>query len=140
MTGAGLARFLEAQRPVYRQAFAELRAGAKRSHWMWFVFPQIAGLGRSPTAQLYAIADRTEAAAYCRHPVLGARLRECAEAMLGWAGKRSAERILGPVDALKFRSSMTLFEACAPDPAPFARALEAFHGGERDPLTLERLG
>jgi len=106
---------------------------------MWFVFPQIAGLGRSPTAQFYAIADRTEAQAYARHPVLGPRLRECTEAVLGWAGRRSAEAILGPVDALKLRSSMTLFEACADDPAPFAAVLEAFYGGERDAATLARL-
>ena len=106
---------------------------------MWFVFPQIAGLGRSSTAQFYAIADRAEAVAYSGHPLLGPRLRECTEAMLGWAGKRSAERILGPVDALKFRSSMTLFEACAADPAPFAAALEGFYAGARDAATLERL-
>jgi uncharacterized protein (DUF1810 family) len=106
---------------------------------MWFVFPQIAGLGRSSTARIYAIADRAEAEAYSRHPLLGPRLTDCTEAMLGWAGKRSAERILGPVDALKFASSMTLFEACAADPAPFAAALDAFYGGERDAATLERL-
>jgi len=106
---------------------------------MWFVFPQIAGLGHSSTAQFYAIRGREEAQAYSRHPLLGPRLAECTEAMLGWAGKRTAERILGPVDALKFRSAMTLFEACADDPAPFAGALEAFYAGERDPATLERL-
>jgi uncharacterized protein (DUF1810 family) len=106
---------------------------------MWFVFPQIAGLGRSSTAQFYAIRGRAEAEAYARHPILGARLGACTAAMLGWAGKRRAERILGPVDALKFRSSMTLFEACAPDPAPFAAALAAFYGGERDAMTLDRL-
>lgn len=106
---------------------------------MWFVFPQIAGLGRSPSAQFYAIRGREEATAYARHPLLGARLRECTEAMLGWAGRRSAEQVLGPVDARKFRSSMTLFEACADDPAPFAQALAAFCDGERDALTLERL-
>ena len=106
---------------------------------MWFVLPQIAGLGRSSTAQFYAIANRAEAEAYARHVLLGPRLRECTAAMLGWAGKRSAERILGIVDALKFRSSMTLFEACADDPAPFATALEAFYAGERDRTTLERL-
>ncbi len=106
---------------------------------MWFVFPQVAGLGRSSTAQFYAIRGREEAEAYARHPLLGARLRECTEAMLGWAGRRSAETILGAVDALKFRSSMTLFEACAPDPAPFALALDAFYAGERDAATLERL-
>ena len=106
---------------------------------MWFVFPQVAGLGRSSTAQFYAIRGRDEAVAYAGHPLLGVRLAECTEAVLGWAGKRSAERILGPVDALKFRSSMTLFEACAQDSAPFAAALEAFYAGERDGATLERL-
>ena len=106
---------------------------------MWFVFPQIAGLGRSSTAQFYAIAGRAEAEAYSRHAVLGPRLVECTEATLGWAGTRSAERILGAVDALKFRSSMTLFEACAGDPAPFAAALDAFYAGERDQATLDRL-
>ncbi len=106
---------------------------------MWFVFPQLAGLGRSPTARFYAIADRAEAEAYSRHAMLGPRLRECTAAMLGWAGKRSAESILGGIDALKFASSMTLFEACADDPAPFAAALEAFYAGERDAATVERL-
>jgi uncharacterized protein (DUF1810 family) len=104
---AGLERFVEAQRPIHDQALGELRAGAKRSHWMWFVFPQIAGLGRSPTARRYALRDAVEARAYLTHPVLGARLRECTEAMLGWAGRKSAEVILGPVDAKKFASSMT---------------------------------
>jgi len=130
---------VDAQREIYPQALAELRAGKKLSHWMWFVFPQIAGLGRTSTAQFFAIADRAEAAAYDRHPVLGPRLAECTQAMLGWAGKRDAQAILGPIDALKFGSSMTLFEACGADPAPFAAALEAFCGGERDALTLERL-
>ena len=116
-----------------------MRAGAKRSHWMWFIFPQIAGLGRSPTAQFYAIADRLEAQAYAGHPLLGGRLVGCTQAMLRWAGQRSAEAILGPVDAQKFRSSMTLFEACARDPEPFAAALEAFYAGERDTVTLELL-
>ena len=107
---------------------------------MWFVFPQIAGLGHSSTAQFYAIAGRAEAEAYDRHALLGPRLQECTAAMLGWAGKRSAERILGVVDTLKFRSSMTLFEACAADPQPFAAALDAFCAGERDAATLEQLG
>ena len=106
---------------------------------MWFIFPQIAGLGRSPTAQFYAIADRAEAQAYSHHAVLGARLRECAEAMLHWSGKRTAREILGSVDALKFRSSMTLFEASAPGPALFAAALDTFCHGERDEATLVRL-
>ena len=136
---AGLERFVEAQRSIYPQALAELRAGDKRSHWMWFIFPQIAGLGRSPTAQFYAIADRAEAEAYSRHEVLGPRLVECTRAMLDWAGQRSAERVLGSIDAVKFRSSMTLFEACVDDPAPFAVALDAFFGGQRDEATLARL-
>ena len=106
---------------------------------MWFVFPQIAGLGRTSTAQFYAIADRAEAAAYDRHPVLGPRLVECTEAMLTWAGKRDAQTILGPIDVLKFRSSMTLFEECGANPDPFAAALDAFYGGERDTVTLELL-
>jgi uncharacterized protein (DUF1810 family) len=136
----GLGRFVEAQRSIYDRALEELRAGTKRSHWMWFVFPQIAGLGRSPMAQHYAIRDAVEARSYLTHPVLGARLRESTEAMLGWAGRKSAEAILGPVDAMKFASSMTLFDAAA-DTAenPFARALAAFFHGDRDPLTLERL-
>jgi uncharacterized protein (DUF1810 family) len=137
---ASLERFVQAQSGIYPQALAELRAGAKRSHWMWFVFPQIAGLGRSPTARFYAVADRAEAEAYARHELLGSRLLECTEAMLGWRGKRSAEAILGSIDGLKFRSSMTLFEACADDPAPFAAPLDAFYSGERDAATLELLG
>ena len=135
----GLERFVEAQRPVYNEALTELRAGAKRGHWMWFVFPQIAGLGRSPTARFFAIADAVEASAYLAHELLGPRLRECTSAMLRWAGHKSAEAILGPIDALKFASSMTLFDAVDEDDACFARALAAFNRGERDPLTLERL-
>lgn len=135
-----LQRFVDAQEPVYRQALDELLAGAKRSHWMWFIFPQIAGLGRSGTAQFYAIADGAEARAYLAHPVLGPRLAECTGAMLEWAGRRSAEAILGPIDALKFRSSMTLFEVAAEGADDrYARVLEAFYSGERDRATLERL-
>ena len=141
MSDAGsLERFVQAQAGLYPQALAELRAGEKRSHWMWFIFPQIAGLGRSATAQFYAIAGRQEATAYSQHALLGPRLQECTQAMLGWAGRRSAEAILGPVDALKFRSSMTLFEACSKDPASFAAALGGFFGGQRDAATLELLG
>jgi uncharacterized protein (DUF1810 family) len=135
----GLERFVEAQRSTYDQALAELRAGAKRSHWMWFVFPQIAGLGRSPTARFYAIADAVEARAYLTHPVLGPRLRQSTEAMLRWAGDKTAEAILGPIDATKFTSSMTLFDAVTEGDDLFARALAAFNRGQRDPLTLERL-
>lgn len=136
---AGLGRFVEAQRSTYEGALRELAAGTKRSHWMWWIFPQIAGLGRSATARFYAIADAVEGGAYLAHPVLGARLRECTEAMLGWAGHKSAEAILGPIDAMKFASSMTLYDAVAEDEVPFGRALAAFNHGERDPLTLERL-
>jgi len=135
-----LDRFVEAQRGVYEQACAELRRGRKTGHWMWFIFPQIAGLGRSPMAQRYAIRDTVEARSYLTHPVLGARLVECTEAVLRWAGSRSAEEIFGPIDAMKFKSSMTLFDAVSNKAEnPFARALAAFCRGERDPLTLERL-
>ena len=139
MTGFDLARFVAAQEDIYKQALAELRAGRKQSHWMWFVFPQIAGLGHSPMAVRYAIASAEEARAYLAHPLLGARLRECVAAMLAHRGQRP-EAILGGIDALKFRSSLTLFEAVADDPAPFAAALEAFYDGVRDARTLELLG
>ena len=134
-----LTRFIEAQEGEYGQAFAELRQGRKESHWMWFVFPQIAGLGTSPTARLYAIASAEEARAYLAHPLLGARLRECTAAIIAHRA-RGAEAILGPVDAMKLRSSMTLFETVADDPALFAEALAAFHDGERDAATLRLLG
>ena len=130
-----LDRFVEAQRGTYEEALEEIRAGAKRSHWMWWVFPQIRGLGRSPTARRYGIADMAEAEAYLAHPVLGARLIEASGGMLGNRGL-SAEAVLGPVDALKLRSSMTLFDAAPLAPPVFGRVLEAFHGGARDPLTL----
>ncbi|KHL25380.1 calpastatin [Croceibacterium mercuriale] len=139
MADTGLQRFVSAQDSTYVQALAEVRAGDKTSHWMWFVFPQLAGLGRSPTAQFYGIADRAEACAYLAHSVLGLRLREITGAMLAWAGRRSATAILGSVDALKFRSSMTLFEAVAEDPALFAQALDGFCDGQRDPLTVRLL-
>ncbi|WP_374408210.1 DUF1810 domain-containing protein [Pelagerythrobacter sp.] len=133
----GLSRFVEAQSGgVYERALAELRAGEKRSHWMWFVFPQIAGLGRSETARFYAIANRAEARDYLDHPQLGLRLREAAAALLVWQGRRSAETILGGIDALKLASSMTLFEAVADEPAPFAAVLDTFYDGKRDPRTL----
>ncbi|WP_121115024.1 DUF1810 domain-containing protein [Croceibacterium ferulae] len=139
MAETGLQRFVSAQESIWAQALAEVRAGDKRSHWMWFVFPQLAGLGRSPTAQFYGIAGRAEAEGYLAHPLLGARLREITRAMLAWTGQRSAAAILGPVDALKFRSSMTLFDSVATDPALFAQALDSFYDGERDPLTLRLL-
>jgi uncharacterized protein (DUF1810 family) len=131
-----LARFVSAQQDVHEQALAELTAGSKRSHWMWFVFPQIAGLG--PTAQHYAIADLDEARAYLAHPVLGPRLAECARALLGVHG-RTATQILGTPDDLKLRSSMTLFAHAAEDPAVFRAVLDRYYGGEDDPATLQRL-
>lgn len=143
MSAEGLDRFVAAQRDAYPIALAELRAGAKRSHWMWFVFPQIAGLGRSETGRFYAIRDSAEARAYLAHPLLGVRLREATAAVLAHAGTRSAEAMLGTVDALKLASSMTLFEAVADDAgaaAPFAACLDAFYAGRRDAATLARLG
>ena len=139
MTGFDLEHFVAAQEGVYPQALAELRAGQKRSHWMWFIFPQLAGLGTSPMAVRYALRSADEARAYLAHPVLGARLREGVAAMLAHRGTRP-EAILGGIDALKFRSSLTLFEAAAEDPEPFAAALDAFYGGDRDLRTLELLG
>jgi uncharacterized protein (DUF1810 family) len=139
MTAFDLGRFVTAQEDVYAQALAELRAGRKQSHWMWFIFPQIAGLGHSPTARFYALASAGEARAYLADPLLGTRLRECVAAMVAHRGQRS-DTILGGIDAMKFRSSMTLFEAVADDPAPFADALAAFYDGMRDERTLELLG
>jgi uncharacterized protein (DUF1810 family) len=135
MADYDLARFVAAQAEIYDQALAELRAGRKQSHWMWFVFPQVAGLGRSPTAIFYAIADAAEARAYLAHPLLGARLIECTQAVLAHRG-RSAEAIFGGIDATKLRSSMTLFEAAADDPTQFASVLDHFFDAERDPATL----
>jgi uncharacterized protein (DUF1810 family) len=134
-----LQRFVDAQAPVYATALAELRAGAKRSHWMWFVFPQVAGLGFSPMAQRYAIAGLAEARAYLAHPLLGARLRECVQAMLGVDG-RSAREVLGSPDDLKFRSCLTLFAQAAREEALFAAGLEKYFGGAPDAATLEKLG
>jgi uncharacterized protein (DUF1810 family) len=133
-----LERFVRAQdeRGTYRRAEAELRAGRKTSHWMWFVFPQIAGLGRSATAQAYAIADLAEARAYLAHPVLGPRLRGCARLVTAAGG--SADDIFGSLDAMKLRSSMTLFHAADPDEQAFSDVLEHFFDGP-DPETLRRL-
>lgn len=133
-----LARFVNAQAAIYDQALTELRAGAKRSHWIWFIFPQIAGLGHSPTAHFYAISGLDEARAYLAHGLLGPRLLECTQAMLSHAGKRTPQDILGPLDALKFRSSMTLFETAADAPSLFTTALDEMCGGERDQATLDR--
>jgi uncharacterized protein (DUF1810 family) len=132
-----LERFLSAQQGNYEQALAELRAGRKTSHWIWFVLPQLRGLGRSTMAHEYGIAGRAEARAYLAHPVLGERLRECVRAMLAHADK-SATRILGDIDALKFRSCLTLFEAVSEDPL-FDQALQAFYSGKRDAATLALL-
>jgi uncharacterized protein (DUF1810 family) len=133
-----LQRFVDAQNPVYGQVCAEMRAGRKRSHWIWFVFPQIAGLGASAMAQRYAISSLAEADAYLLHPMLGARLVECTQFVLA-ADAGSAEEIFGGIDAMKFRSSMTLFARAAPDNPVFRQALEKYFGGRPDPLTLERL-
>jgi uncharacterized protein (DUF1810 family) len=134
-----LGRFVSAQEGVYEQALAELRAGRKRTHWMWFVFPQLAGLGRSPTAQLYAVSGADEARAYLAHPVLGPRLVECAGAALAVEG-RSAAEVLGPPDDLKLRSSATLFAHVSPPGSVFHRLLDHYFGGEPDPATLRLLG
>ena len=139
MASFDLERFVEAQAATYAQALAELKGGRKESHWMWFVFPQIAGLGFSAMAQHYAIGSLAEARAYLAHPRLGPRLREAAEAVLAHRDK-SAEAIFGKVDAIKFRSSMTLFEAAAEGDGPFGAALDAFYGGERDTATRRLLG
>lgn len=135
-----LDRFVTAQARDYAVALAELQRGRKTSHWIWYVFPQIAGLGRSDMAQLYAIADLAEARAYLAHPVLGPRLREATAALLAHAGKRDAVTILGEIDAIKVRSSMTLFEAADTEAeGVFAACLDAFYAGSRDPETLRRL-
>jgi uncharacterized protein (DUF1810 family) len=134
-----LDRFLVAQQPVYDAVLDELRRGRKTSHWMWFVFPQIAGLGYSAMAQRFAIASLDEARAYLAHAVLGARLRECAELVLATRG-RTAEEIFGSTDALKLRSCMTLFHRAAPDEPVFARMLDRFYGGVADEATDALLG
>jgi uncharacterized protein (DUF1810 family) len=133
-----LARFVAAQEPVYDTVLAELRAGQKRTHWVWFVFPQLGELGRSPTAKRYGIASRNEAVAYLAHDVLGPRLRECAR-LVGSAPERPIDLVLGPVDALKLRSSMTLFADVAEDDRDFVAVLNRCYGGERDPVTLRLL-
>ena len=133
-----LIRFLDAQQESYAIALREIKAGRKQSHWMWFIFPQIDGLGSSPTARHYAIKSRAEAAAYLRHPVLGARLLECAEAALGISG-RSAHEIFGSPDDVKLRSSATLFAAVAAKGSVFERLLEHYFNGQHDQRTLDLL-
>jgi uncharacterized protein (DUF1810 family) len=133
-----LARFVTAQAPVWDTVRAELAAGHKQTHWMWFVFPQLAALGRSPTARFYGLASRAEALAYWQHALLGARLREACDLLLPHA-QRGAQAVLGGVDALKLRSCLTLFEQVAPEEPVFADALDDFYAGARDPATLALL-
>lgn len=133
-----LQRFKDAQAPVYAQVLKELRAGRKSSHWMWFIFPQLRGLGRSETAQFYGISGAAEALAYLADPVLGPRLRECCEALQPHQGK-DAVAIFGELDALKLHSSLTLFSRTAQGDALFTELLNRYFGGEDDPKTLELL-
>ena len=135
-----LQRFVRAQDAdgTYQQALGELREGRKRSHWMWFVFPQVAGLGRSPTAQHFAVSGLAEARAYLRHAVLGPRLVECARALTELPGA-DPDDVLGPVDGQKLRSSMTLFARADPQQQVFAQVLDQYFDGAEDPATLQRL-
>jgi uncharacterized protein (DUF1810 family) len=137
---SALARFVAAQDDggSYARALAELRAGRKTSHWIWFVFPQIAGLGQSEMSRNYAISSLAEARAYVRHPLLGTRLRECTRALVEHDGV-SAEHVLGAIDAIKLRSSMTLFARAAPEEQLFRRALEKYFDGVADATTEARL-
>ena len=133
-----LVRFVEAQESTYAQALSEIRAGRKQSHWMWFVFPQLAGLGPSPASVYYAIGSLEEADAYLRHPVLGPRLLECMDAVLAVEG-RSAAEIFGSPDDLKLRSCATLFARVSPPGSVFEQVLAKYYDGEPDPMTLELL-
>jgi uncharacterized protein (DUF1810 family) len=137
MASDPLDRFVQAQHRHHAQALAELHAGRKTSHWMWFVLPQLRGLGRSEMAREYGLADRAEAEAFLAHPLLGPRLRACVRALLAHRDRPIAA-ILGEVDAMKFRSCLTLFDAVSAE-ALFNEALDAFYAGERDPATLQRL-
>jgi len=133
-----LQRFIDAQDGVIDAALAELRAGSKQSHWMWFVFPQLAGLGSSPMAQFYAIGSIAEARAYVDQPLLGQRLRDCVEAVSAWAGKRTPEQMLGLIDAMKLRSSLTLFDQVAPG-SVFGDTLSSLFDDNPDERTLALL-
>ena len=133
-----LSRFVLAQEGIYAGVLDELRRGRKVGHWIWFIFPQIAGLGHSATSQHYAVSSLHEARAYLAHPLLSDRLRLCCEALLPWSGKQSAEAIFGTVDAIKLRSSLTLFDAVEPKTL-FAELLDSFFAGERDSATLALL-
>ncbi len=134
-----LEHFVAAQDRVYAEVTAELRAGRKQTHWMWFIFPQLTGLGRSPMAERYGLADLTAARAYLAHAVLGPRLRSCTKLVNAVAG-RTAHEIFGSPDDLKFRSSMTLFARADPGEPAFRAALDRYYGGGEDPRTLARLG
>ena len=134
-----LKRFVDAQDPVLQSVRSELQRGSKQGHWIWFIFPQLKGLGSSSTATYYGIASRAEAEAFVKHPVLGPRLLECTQLVTSVEG-RSIEAILGGIDAMKFRSSMTLFRTVSPDQEVFARALQKYFDGEPDPLTVKLLG
>lgn len=134
-----LLRFLQAQEDNYEEALAEIRSGKKRTHWMWYVFPQLAGLGFSSTAQHFAIKSLDEARAYLEHPILGVRLRECAEAAVRIEGKSACE-IFGTPDDLKLKSCATLFACVSPPDSVFEQLLERFYQGTRDNRTLELLG
>ena len=138
-TSHDLDRFVLAQQGVYDGVLDELRAGRKVGHWIWFIFPQVAGLGHSTMSQLYAISSLDEARAYLAHPVLGARLRKCAAIVLATTG-RTALEIFGSIDAIKLRSSMTLFHRAMPDEPVFAQVLERYYGGRADEATDARLG
>ena len=133
-----LQRFVDAQQPVYAGVLSELRAGRKRSHWMWFIFPQVAGLGQSATSRTFAVSSLAEAVAYLADPTLGPRLRECAALVAGIEGRSIAE-IFGYPDDLKFHSSMTLFAQAAPQEPVFATCLQKYFGGRPDPQTLALL-
>ena len=134
-----LQRFVDAQAPVFDAVVRELAAGEKRSHWMWFVFPQIVGLGLSPTSVFYALSSLEEAKAYVAHPILGSRLVGCAGLVLA-VRNRTARQIFGGVDEMKFRSSMTLFSRAAPQTAAFAQCLDRYFAGDADLATLAKLG
>ena len=133
-----LQRFVDAQDPLYQEVCSELRLGYKRGHWMWFIFPQIKGLGYSYMANKFGISSKEEAKAYLGHPILGDRLRECTRLVINVKG-RSANDIFGSIDSMKFRSSLTLFARATSDNQVFKNALEKYFGGEFDRLTLERL-
>ena len=137
MKGEGLERFVKAQEQSYGQALREIQNGRKRSHWMWYIFPQIQGLGHSPTAQYYAVRDQAEAKAYMAHPVLGSRLLEISGELLRLKSSNARE-VFGSPDDMKLKSSMTLFEAVSGEPV-FGRVLDKFFAGERDMLTLDFL-